>query len=498
MKQSDSPKIIKRALISLFHKEGLGAIVDALDRLKVELYATGGSFDFISKLGAQVKAVDHLTGYPAILGGRVKTLHPKVFGGILARRDHAADIAELALYEIPPIDLVVIDLYPFEEAVASGATEEEVIEKIDIGGISLIRAAAKNHKDVVVVSTKSQYPALLELLTTKGGTSTLQERKRFAAEAFQTTSRYDTAIFNYFNGVQPLRYGENPHQQGCYYGATDSLPKQLSGKELSYNNLLDTEAAIELIHDFTEPTVAILKHNNACGCASDRELLQAWEKAYSADKLSAFGGVIIANRPIDVQTATSMNTLFFEVLVAPSFSEEALEILIAKKNRIILELSKLLLPNKKFRSLLNGTLVQERDTAVEEIENFTFCTLEKPNLEQIEELIFANKLVKHAKSNAIVLSKGKMLLASGVGQTSRIDALRQAIEKAQHFGFSLQGAVMASDAFFPFLDCVEMAHKAGIKAIIQPGGSLRDQESVDYCNAHRIAMVCTGIRHFKH
>jgi len=502
---------IKRALISVYHKDGLDKIASALQRLNVEIYSTGGSLDYISKLGVSVKAVDQLTGYPSILGGRVKTLHPKVFGGILARQDHAADIKELATYKIPPFDLVVVDLYPFEETVASDASEQEIIEKIDIGGISLIRAAAKNYNDVLVVSAKEQYTALLEILTKRSGASTLAERKRFAAEAFQTTSHYDTAIFNYFNhdfdlpcfaqnvvGAQPLRYGENPHQQGRYFGAPDSLPKQLHGKELSYNNLLDTEAAIELINDFSEPTIAIIKHNNACGCASDPSLLRAWEKAYAADPLSAFGGVIIANQPIDLHTAEAMNTLFFEVLIAPAFSKEALDILTTKKNRILLELPLAPLPQSKFRSMLNGILVQDRDHAVEDADLFTFCTLERPHPDQTEDLIFANKLVKHSKSNAIVLAKGKMLLASGVGQTSRIDALKHAIEKAQQFGFSLEGAVMASDAFFPFPDCVEAAGKAGIKAVIQPGGSLRDQESIDYCNHHHIAMVCTGIRHFKH
>ncbi|MCL2738467.1 MAG: bifunctional phosphoribosylaminoimidazolecarboxamide formyltransferase/IMP cyclohydrolase [Bacteroidales bacterium] len=491
-------KTIKRALISVYHKEKLDVVACALHELEVEIYSTGGSWDYISGLDIPVKAVDRLTGYPAILGGRVKTLHPKVFGGILARRDHPADLNELADYDIPLFDLVVVDLYPFEETAASGAPEQEVIEKIDIGGISLIRAAAKNHKDVLVVSTKDQYPALLEILTQKKGLSTLDERKRFAAEAFKTTSHYDIAILNYFNGTRQLRYGENPHQRGRYLGLPDSLPKQLHGKELSYNNLLDVEAAVELIHDFKEPTVAIIKHNNVCGCASDSDLLQAWNKAYAADPLSAFGGVIVANRPIDAHTAEAINTLFFEVLMATDFSKEALDILCTKKNRILLAFSHTELPKEKYRSLLHGMLIQDRDMAMEGIENFHFCTLRQPQSEQIEDLIFANKLVKHSKSNAIVLVKDKMLLASGVGQTSRIDALKQAIAKAGQFGFSLSGAVMASDAFFPFPDCVETAHLAGITAIIQPGGSVRDQESVDYCNAHHIAMVCTGIRHFKH
>jgi len=498
MTESSGPKTIKRALISVYHKDGLDEIALALRNLNIEVYSTGGTYDFIAGLHVPVVAVEEMTGYPSILGGRVKTLHPKVFGAILGRRDHALDLEELSRYKILPFDLVVVDLYPFEQTVASHATPEEIIEKIDIGGISLIRAAAKNYNEVVVISNRQQYPILLELLVKEKGVSALQDRKRLAAEAFKTTSYYDTAIFNYFNGVQPLRYGENPHQQARYLGAPGSLPKQLHGKELSYNNLLDVEAAIELICDFNEPTVAIIKHNNACGCASDQMLLQAWKKGYAADPISSFGGVIVANRPIEVYTAEAMNTLFFEVLIAPAFSREALDILCTKKNRILLKFSNIDLPNEKYRSLLNGMLVQDRDTAVESVENFNFCTLEKPQPEQIEDLIFANKLVKHSKSNAIVLAKDRMLLASGVGETSRIDALSHAIEKGQRFGHSLEGAVLASDAFFPFPDCVEMAHKVGIKAIIQPGGSVRDHESIEYCNAHHIAMVNTGIRHFKH
>ena len=503
---------INRALVSVYHKDGLDKIVYALQRLEVEMYSTGGSYEYISKLGIPVKAIDGLTGFPAILGGRVKTLHPKVFGGILARREHASDFEELATHAILPFDLVIVDLYPFEETVASGATEQEVIEKIDIGGISLIRAAAKNYNDVVVISNQQQYPKLLELLTERNGVSTLSERRQFATEAFLTSAHYDTAIFNYFNQetkipcliqnytrAQTLRYGENPHQKGRYFGAPGSLPKQIHGKELSYNNLLDIEAGIELISDFTEPTVAIIKHNNACGCASHPSLLTAWERALAADPLSAFGGIVITNQPIEDKTiAQAINTLFFEILAAPAFSKEALDILTEKKNRIILELSSSPLPKEKVRTLLNGVLVQDRDEAVEEACRLNPCTCEKPNNAQVEDLVFANKIVKHSKSNAIVLAKDRMLLASGVGQTSRVDALRYAIEKAQRFGLSLAGAVMASDAFFPFPDCVEMAHKAGITAIVQPGGSVRDHESIDYCNMHHVAMVCTGIRHFKH
>jgi len=406
---------------------------------------------------------------------------------------------------------VLVDLYPFEESVASCASEEEIIEKIDIGGISLIRAAAKNHTDVLVVSNKLQYPALWEILTQRNGITSLSERKRFAAEAFITSSHYDTAIFNYFNRdlhlpcyslnftqSLTLRYGENPHQRGYYFGPPDSLPRQIHGKELSYNNLLDVEAGIELIRDFTEPTVAIIKHNNASGCASHPSLITAWERALLADPLSAFGGVIIVNQIVDVSVAQAMDSLFFEILAAPECTTEALDVLSAKKNRIIITLPTYPLPKEKARTFLHGILVQERDHAVEEAHHLKPMTFKKPNQAQTEDLIFANKMVKHSKSNAIVLAKDKMLIASGVGQTSRIDALRHAIEKAQRFGHSLEGAVMASDAFFPFPDCVEMAHKAGVKAIIQPGGSMRDMESVEYCNANDISMVYTGIRHFKH
>ena len=492
------PKSIQRALISVYHKDGLHQIVSALQNLHVEIFSTGGTFDFIAGMGVAVQPVEKLTDYPAILGGRVKTLHPKIFGGILARREHPQDLSELSAYAIPPFDLVVVDLYPFEETVASGATRQEIIEKIDIGGISLIRAAAKNHREVLVISRQQQYPALLHILTAQNGTTSIEERERFATEAFQTSSGYDTAIYRYFNGVRTLRYGENPHQSGRYYGAPDSLPKQLHGKELSYNNLLDLEAAVELISDFDDPTIAIIKHNNACGCASDASLPTAWERALAADPLSAFGGVIIANRPVEAEVAQAINTLFFEILAAPAYTKEALDILTVKKNRIILELPPVPLPKEKTRTLLNGWLVQDRDDAVEQACNLSPCTLATPLPAQIEDLVFANKLVKHSKSNAIVLAKNKMLLASGVGQTSRIDALCHAIEKAQRFGLSLEGAVMASDAFFPFPDCVETAHKAGITAIVQPGGSVRDNDSIDYCNAHHVAMVCTGIRHFKH
>ena len=509
-----SPKTrpIKRALISVFHKDGLEPIAQALKDLEIEIYSTGGSYDFLRRLGVPVRTVEELTSYPSILGGRVKTLHPKVFGGILAQRQLPQDLDTLTQYDIPAFDLVMVDLYPFEATVAAGASDDEIIEKIDIGGISLIRAAAKNHQDVLIVSNQDQYPRLLQILTEGKGQTSLQERRRFAAEAFYTSSHYDTAIFQYFNreqdlpcfaqsvgGAQPLRYGENPHQQGCYFGPTDSLPKQLHGKELSYNNLLDVEAAIELIRDYTnEPTIAIIKHNNACGCASRPSLLEAWEKALAADPISAFGGIIVSNQTIDKATAEAMNSLFFEVALAPAFSPEAIEILKCKKNRILLEYSAASLPREKFRSLLHGVLVQDRDQAVEGQTQLKPSTQALASPAQIEDLIFANKLVKHSKSNAIVLAKDQMLLASGVGQTSRVDALKHAIEKARQFGQSLEGAVMASDAFFPFPDCVALAHEAGITAVIQPGGSVRDQESVDYCNQYGMAMVHTEIRHFKH
>ena len=512
MTHSSDIRPIKRALISVYHKDGLTPIAKALHTLGVEIYSTGGSYDFLRQQEIPVQTVEQLTSYPSILGGRVKTLHPKVFGGILAQRQLSQDVETLAQYDIPAFDLVMVDLYPFEATLASGASDEEIIEKIDIGGISLIRAAAKNHQDVLIVSNQSQYPRLLNLLTEGKGQTNLQERKRFAMEAFYTSSHYDTAIFHYFNknqGLscfaqslgdgQTLRYGENPHQSACYFGPANSLPRQLHGKELSYNNLLDVEAAIELIQDFTDlPTVAIIKHNNACGCASRPSLLEAWEKALAADPVSSFGGIIVTNRPIDTATAEAMNSLFFEVAIAPAFSTEALEILKSKKNRILLECPAQSLPKEKFRSLLHGVLQQDRDQAVEGADQLKSCTQALASSAQIQDLIFANKLVKHSKSNAIILVKDQMLVASGVGQTSRVDALKHAIEKAGQFELSLDGAVMASDAFFPFPDCVALAHEAGVKAVIQPGGSIRDQESIDYCNQHGVAMLLTGIRHFKH
>ncbi len=504
-------RTIKRALISVYHKEGIDVIAKQLSDLKVEILSTGGTYDFIKELGIPVKAVEEITSYPSILGGRVKTLHPKVFGGILGRRDNETDLAQLKEYSIPEVDLVIVDLYPFEKYVSSAAAHQEIIEKIDIGGISLIRAAAKNYKDVVIVPCKELYPALSEVLTSGGGTTTLKERYNFAAWAFNVSSHYDTAIFNYFNREtsiecfkesittsMPLRYGENPHQKALFYGTEKNMPKQIHGKEISYNNLLDIEAAIELISDFDETTVAILKHNNACGCASCDTVAMAWEKALAADPVSAFGGIIITNRSVDAESAAEMNKIFFEVIIAPSYSPEALEILMQKKNRIILVNEQDLRTAKKFRSMLGGVLVQERDSSVEIADSLIPVTNRVANDTEVRDMIFANKIVKHSKSNAIVLAKNSVLIASGIGQTSRVDALKQAIEKARNFGFSLKGAVMASDAFFPFPDCVEIAHNAGITAVIQPGGSVRDPESIEYCNNNHVAMVITNKRHFKH
>ena len=509
---ADSKKI-KTALISVYHKEGLDSILSMLHADKVEFLSTGGTKSFIESLGYPCKAVEDLTTYPSILGGRVKTLHPKVFGGILNRRDNESDKEQIAQYEIPEIDLVIVDLYPFEETVASGASHADIIEKIDIGGISLIRAGAKNFNDVVIVASKAQYAPLTEILGKKGAETTLKERQFFAREAFKVSSGYDTAIFNYFDSLEPdapsalrvafddkkhLRYGENPHQAGAFFGRFDDLFEQLHGKEISYNNLLDIDAAVSLIHEFTDTTFAILKHNNACGLATRPTILEAWKDALAGDPVSAFGGVLVANREIDAPTAEEINKIFFEVVIAPAYTEDALAILKQKKNRIILLQKAPLATKLQFRSVPNGALAQERDLKIETPEDLTPVTTVKPTDKQIADMLFANKIVKHSKSNAIVLAKDGQLYASGVGQTSRVDALKQAIEKAKSFNFDLNGAAMASDAFFPFADCVEIAHKAGIDAVIQPGGSIRDNESVDYCNANGVAMVTTGFRHFKH
>ncbi len=503
-------KQIKTALVSVYHKDGLDEIITKLHEEGVKLLSTGGTRQFIESLGIPCDAVEDLTSYPSILGGRVKTLHPKVFGGILSRRDSAQDDAQLKEYAIPEIDLVIVDLYPFEDTVASGADESAIIEKIDIGGISLIRAAAKNYKDVAIVASKAQYAPLLEMLSKDEASTTLEERRWLAKEAFAVSSHYDTAIFNYFsadeesafrasyNDKKSLRYGENPHQKGAFYGSLDTVFDQIHGKEISYNNLLDINAAIELIGELPASSFVVMKHNNACGVATRPTLLEAWKDALAGDPISAFGGVLITNRPVDLVTAEEIHKLFFEVIIAPSYDDEALAVLSKKKNRIILIQKDGVHTTKQFRSMLNGVLVQDRDVAKETKEELQVVTKKAPTAEEIDDMLFANTLVKHSKSNAIVLAKGHQLFASGVGQTSRVDALKQAIEKAKSFGFDLHGAVMASDAFFPFPDCVEIADKEGITAVIQPGGSIKDQLSFDYCDAHNMSMVLTGRRHFKH
>ncbi|MCE1199073.1 MAG: bifunctional phosphoribosylaminoimidazolecarboxamide formyltransferase/IMP cyclohydrolase [Marinilabiliales bacterium] len=503
-------KNIKSALISVYYKDGLEQIVKELHQSGVVLLSTGGTKQFIESLGIPVTAVEELTGYPSILGGRVKTLHPKVFGGILTRRDNTGDKSQIAEYAIPEIDLVIVDLYPFEATVKSGATDGEIIEKIDIGGISLIRAAAKNHKDVMIVSNQGQYPRLLEILKEGGCASSLEQRRVFAMEAFATSSHYDTMIFSYFSGdsdrffrksfdsAKPLRYGENPHQKGLFYGDFDAIFDQIQGKEISYNNLLDIDAAINLIDEFDETTFAILKHNNACGCASRSDVKEAFLAALAGDPVSAFGGIFVTNAEVEADTAVEAAKIFFEVIIAPSYTKEALEVFKAKKNLIVLTRKTKGLQDIQYRTVLNGVILQDRDVKKETSGELLTVTLSSPKNDEIPDLLFANRLVKQSKSNTIVLAKGKQLLASGVGQTSRVDALRQAIEKANAFHFDLRGAVMASDAFFPFPDCVEIAHQAGITAVIQPGGSIRDKESVEYCNNHQMSMVITGFRHFKH
>ena len=503
-------KRIKTALVSVYHKDGLDEIITKLHQEGVKFISTGGTQTFIESLGIPCDAVEDLTSYPSILGGRVKTLHPKVFGGILCRRDNETDNQQISQYEIPEIDLVIVDLYPFAETVASGADYQSIIEKIDIGGISLIRAAAKNFKDVVIVASKAQYAPFRDIINENGAQTTLEDRTWFAKEAFGVSSGYDSAIFNWFDkgegsamrltadNAKVLRYGENPHQRGIYYGNFDEIFEQLQGKEISYNNLLDIEAAVTLISEFEDLTFAILKHNNACGLASRSTMVEAYKAAFAGDPISAFGGVLITNGVIDKAAAEEMNSLFFEIIIAPDYDVEALEILSSKKNRIILIQKKAMPEQKQCRTILNGVLVQDKDTHQVSADELKQVTTKAPTSQEIEDMIFANKIVKNSKSNAIVLAKDKTLCASGVGQTSRVDALLQAIEKAKHFGFDLQGAVMASDAFFPFPDCVEYANKAGITAVIQPGGSIKDNLSVEYSDAHDMAMVMTGFRHFKH
>ncbi len=503
-------KPISNALISVYSKEGLDRIVKKLHELGISIYSTGGTQKFIGDLGIPVNTVEKLTSYPSILGGRVKTLHPKVFGGILARREESGDLEQLTEYQIPEIDLVIVDLYPFEDTLASGAQEQAVIEKIDIGGISLIRAAAKNFKDVLVVSSREQYDPLFALLESGKGNTSLEERKVYAAQAFNVSSHYDSEIFKFFDGdrksalkvsekqSRKLRYGENPHQQGHFYGDLDELFEQLHGKEISYNNLLDIDAAVGLIKEFEDCTFVVMKHNNACGLATREKLVNAWQDALAGDPVSAFGGVLITNRKIDVETAEEMNKIFFEVVIAPSYTEDALKVLQQKKNRIILIQKNNTTEDITIRTALNGVLVQDRDLSTETESEMKPATKTPATPEQLADLVFANKIVKHTKSNAIVLVKNQQLVASGVGQTSRVDALKQSIEKARNFEFNLEGAVMASDAFFPFADSVEIALNAGIRAVVQPGGSVRDQDSIDFCDAHGLAMVFTGIRHFKH
>ena len=504
-------KKINTALVSVYHKDRLDEIVKILVHNGITIYSTGGTFDYIRGLGIDTQTVESLTLYPSILGGRVKTLHPKVFGGILGRRDNEQDQLQMSAYGIPEIDLVIVDLYPFEETMAQSSDEDEIIEKIDIGGISLIRAAAKNFKDVVIIPSVAQYNYLIELLSEKKGFTSYEDRLYLATQAFNVSSHYDTAIFGFFQQrvevdafkcsigqKQEMRYGENPHQKGAFYGDINKVFDQLHGKAISYNNLIDLESADNLVREFTEPTFAIIKHTNACGIASRATTLDAWEDALAGDPISAYGGVIVTNCTIDLATAQEINKLFFEIISAPDYHEDALNLLKSKKNRIILKRKVIDFSPVQFRSVLNGVLVQDKDLKSETIEDLKVVTSINPGKTMIDDLLFANTIVKHTKSNAIVIVKNRQLIGNGVGQTSRVDSTRQAIDKAHEFGFDLKGAVMASDAFFPFADCVEIAHKAGINAFIQPGGSVRDQDSIDYCNKNDLGMVFTGIRHFKH
>ncbi len=505
-------KKIKSALVSVFHKEGLEPIINKMIEQDIKIYSTGGTQKFIEGLGGKVNPVEELTGYPSILDGRVKTLHPKVFGGILARReeDH---LGQLNKYEIPTIDLVIVDLYPFEATVASTNDEAAIIEKIDIGGIALIRGAAKNFNDVVIIPSQDEYSDLEHILNEQDGSSTLEQRTKLAAKAFGVSSHYDSAIFNYFNrsqnlpafkssvkGGETLRYGENPHQSATYHGNLDEMLKKISGKALSFNNLVDVDAALGLMREFKDdaPTFAVLKHTNPCGVATRDTLLEAWHAALAADPVSAFGGILISNTEIDLVTAQEIDKLFYEVLIAPSFSKDAKELLTKKSKRVLLEIKHWNIQKKSFKSLLNGVIVQDTDLTMESEHNMKVVTKSLPSGTQMDDLLFASKCAKHLKSNTIVLAKGNQLLGMGCGQTSRVDALKQAITKAKHFGFDLTGAVMASDAFFPFPDCVEIADKVGINAVIQPGGSIKDQLSIDYCDDNNLAMVMTGVRHFKH
>ena len=505
----DQKRQIKNALISVFHKDGLAPIVHKLNDLGIEIYSTGGTQKFIEGEGVKVNKVEDLTTYPSILGGRVKTLHPNVFGGILSRRELNSDKKQLEKYNIPEFDLVIVDLYPFEKTVYSGASDQDIIEKIDIGGISLIRAAAKNYKDVFIVSEMSQYSEVLSVLENENGSTCLETRKKFAGKAFNISSHYDTAIFNYFNedevcfkqsirNSKSLRYGENPHQKGVFFGDLEDMFNQLHGKELSYNNLLDIDAAVNLISEFEDTTFAILKHNNACGVASRDSLIESWKDALGADPVSAFGGVLITNKELDFETAEEINKIFFEVIIAPSYHKEALKILKSKKNRVILIQKDIKLSRTQFRTILNGVLYQDKDLKTDNHSDMKIVTELSPNEREFSDLEFASKVCKHTKSNTIVFAKNKQLLSSGVGQTSRVDALKQAVLKAKSFNFDLNGSVMASDAFFPFPDCVELANNEGVKCVIQPGGSIKDYLSIEFCNNNNMKMVTTGHRHFKH
>ena len=500
---------IKNALISVFHKDGLAPVVNKLNNLGIEIYSTGGTRNFIENQGITVKKVEDLTTYPSILGGRVKTLHPNVFGGILSRREFDSDNEQLKKYNIPEFDLVIVDLYPFEKTVSSGASEQNIIEKIDIGGISLIRAAAKNYRDVFIVSEMSQYEELLSVLENGNGSTDLETRKKFAGKAFNISSHYDTKIFNYFNedemcfkqsirNSKSLRYGENPHQSGVFFGKLEDMFHQLHGKELSYNNLLDVDSAVNLISEFKDTTFAVLKHNNACGISSRDSLLESWRNALAADPISAFGGVLITNKEIDLETAEEIDKIFFEVIIAPSYNKNALEILKRKKNRVILVQKDVKLARTQFRTILNGVLYQDKDLKTDNFSDMNSVTKLKPSKRELSDLEFASKVCKHTKSNTIVFAKNKQLLSSGVGQTSRVDALKQAVKKAKYFKFDLNEAVMASDAFFPFPDCVELANNEGVKCVIQPGGSIKDNLSIEFCDNNNMKMVMTGHRHFKH
>ncbi|MDR0368959.1 MAG: bifunctional phosphoribosylaminoimidazolecarboxamide formyltransferase/IMP cyclohydrolase [Bacteroidales bacterium] len=491
-------KKIRNALITVFNKEKIDTIAHQLHGLGIQIFSTGGTYDYLQKIGIPATTIESITGYPSNFGGRVKTLHPAVMGGILYRRENSEDIKQAKQYNIPPVDLIIVDLYPFEETLKQTTDESEIIEKIDIGGISLIRGAAKNFEDVICVPSRDYYDEIIDILKQSEGFTSLEQRRKFAGYCFNVSSHYDTAISNWFVGEKELRYGENPHQQAVYHGNINDYFDQLNGKEISYNNLLDIDAAVALMGDLDRYAFAIIKHNNACGAAQRDNLSEAWKHALAGDPVSAFGGVLICNATIDNDTAEEINKLFFEILIAPDYASEALEILKSKKNRIILKQKKYTLPAMQFRSLLGGVIEQQRDTSIESTNTLQYPTQKRPTKEQLEDLFYANKLVKHTKSNAIVLVKNKQLLASGMGQTSRVDALNHAIEKAKHFNVDLQDAVLASDAFFPFNDCVQIAAKEGITAIIQPGGSLRDQDSIDACNEAGIAMVFTGVRHFKH